>query len=83
MKKLDLTKLKTVKDIDNVNWLDYALEPYKEDDGLWIKFIQYPIPDHEVHRVCSLSRQSSKVSLNHHMGDIYATFSQRRIYNES
>lgn len=65
--RLDTTQLKTVEDIEAINWFGFCDPSYKR----WVRHIKYPVAQKELDRVCELSRGSDKVRFTNSMGDLY------------
>lgn len=65
---LDITKIRTVEDINSTDFSKYADEPYPS----WIKLISAPTSSDDLDRICALSEQpESKVNLSWEMGELY------------
>jgi hypothetical protein len=66
--RLDITKLKTVEDLNNTPWEDYAGEGSKQ----WVRYIKYPVAASELDRVNELSfEKGCNVKITWNMGDLY------------
>jgi hypothetical protein len=67
-KRLDITKLKTIEDLDNTPWEDYL----GEGDKQWVKYIEYPVAQSELDRVSELSfEEGCNVKITWNMGELY------------
>lgn len=66
-KKLNISTLKTVEDLEKVDWKLYTDKTYKT----WVRSIKYPVSEDDLNRVCDLSDKSTKLRLGWSSGDLY------------
>lgn len=67
-KRLDISKVKTVEELNSINFGEYADKQYKS----WIRFIVFPITTKALNEICKLStKEGSMVNLGWSMGDLY------------
>lgn len=65
---LDITKVKTVEDLNSVDFNKYADKRFSE----WVRHINYPVKQKDLYRVCDLSTKTgSKVILGWSMGELF------------
>lgn len=69
MDRLDTTKILNVDEhLNKINWDNYL----DEKDKQWVRYINYPISQAELDRICELSQSpKSKIKLINSMGDLY------------
>ncbi len=67
-KRLDITKILTVEDINNTPWEDYACENHKA----WVRYINNPVARSDLDRLNELSftGEGCLVRLTWHMGEL-------------
>jgi len=66
--RLDIKTLKTVEDLNSVNFSQFANDQFKN----WVKYIVYPVSTNDLNRLCELAEsRSCKVRLWWSMGDLY------------
>lgn len=70
-KRLDITKLQTVEDIDTVNYPDFFGNVHNDGVDGWVKFIKSPVAQRDLDRVCELSTRSKKIKLGNNMGALF------------
>jgi hypothetical protein len=67
-KRLDITKLKTIEDLNNTPWEDYLGDEYTQ----WVKYIVYPVAQSELDRVSEMSfEEGCNVKITWNMGELY------------
>lgn len=76
--RLDITKLRTVEDIDTVNYPDFFGDAHNDGVNGWVKFIQSPVSQRDLDRICELSTKSEKVKLGNNMGELFMGRRPRR-----
>ncbi len=68
LKRLDITKIKTVEDLNSVNFSEYVDKHFL----MWVRYIVFPIKTESLNRICELStKEGSKVTLGWSMGELY------------
>ena len=67
-KLLDITKIKTVDDLNSTDFSKYVDKP----SSSWIRHIVYPVASKVLDSLCKLStKKESTVNLGWSMGDLY------------
>lgn len=65
---LDITKIRTVEDINSTDFSKYADTKHL----VWVRCINTPVSSGDLSRICALSRQpGSKIKLNWSMGELF------------
>jgi len=66
--RLDITKIKTVDDLNSVNFSKYADKQYES----WVRHIVLPVTTKALNEICDLStKEGSMVNLGWSMGEIF------------
>ena len=65
---LDITKLRTVEDLNSTDFSKYAEETHPS----WVRHINSPVAQDDLDRICDLSEEEGcKVQLGWIMGELY------------
>ena len=67
-KCLDITKIKTVKELNSIDFSKYV----DKQSSPWVKYVKSPVPSKALDAICNLStKEGSMVTLGWSMGDLF------------
>lgn len=67
-KRLDITKIRTVEDLNSTDFSKYADERFAS----WVRYIVLPVKTESLNKICKLStEEGAKINLGWSMGELY------------